>query len=77
MAALLWVGKLARKRLFVGTNAWNPSLLILLFRFATLTYGPGGEVVRERLWRETVAEFKFADLDQALATDATTTSSPA
>ncbi|KAF3766447.1 NAD(P)-binding protein [Cryphonectria parasitica EP155] len=35
--------------------------------FATMLYGPEGEEIRERLWQETVDEFKFANVEEILS----------
>lgn len=38
-----------------------------MLRFATITYGLEGKEVRERLWKETVEEFKFADVESIMS----------
>lgn len=42
-------------------------LIIMKNRFATMLYRPEGKEIMECLWRETVDEFQFANVDGILA----------
>ncbi len=35
-------------------------------RFAAFVYTPEGEAIREQLWKETMAEFEFAEIQKKL-----------
>jgi hypothetical protein len=37
-----------------------------LCRFAAFVYTPEGEAIREQLWKETMAEFEFAGVQEIL-----------